>query len=803
MKKKPFLFLILVVPFSATAQWLSVGSVDSVIQRNNEAELWCGRAVVRISTIAEGVVRVRASRNGSFDPDLSVAMVKKERLPVRSEIHDVDDRVTLSSNLVTVVIRKSPLRISFYDSAGVLLNEDEPFNGMGWNNDEVCVWKVMPRDEQYFGLGEKSGSLNRTGKSFTMWNSDIPAYRADTDPLYQTIPFYYGIRDGRTYGIFFDNSYWSFFDFGKQSPARMSFGANGGEINYYFFAGRSPKEIISRFTDLVGRMPLPPKWSLGYQQCRWSYSPESRVRQLAKTFRDKKIPCDMIYLDIDYMEGYRIFTFSQKNFPDPKQMISDLAGMGFKIAVIVDPGIKADSSYHAFQSGAKEDVFLKYPDGKTFIGKVWPGECAFPDFSSGKARRWWGENLHVLTDAGVRGFWNDMNEPSVFDVPTKTVDLDVLHENDGWKTSHARNHNTYGLQMTQATYEGARKLRQEERPFVLTRASYAGGQRYSAAWTGDNVSSWEHLQLAVPMCLGVSISGQPFVGADIGGFIGSPTGELFARWLQLGVFTPLMRSHTVINSPDQEPWSYGEKFEEINRRTIELRYRLLPYIYSVMAEASATGVPAMRPLVFEYPDDPEYVGNGTEFMFGDNVLVAPVLWEGDTVRELRLPAGEWYDYWTSKKFDGQTFVKTSAPVDRIPFFVKAGTALPTQQVVQYADQAPVDPLMLSVFPGPGITSSYYEDDGHSFDYEHGGYFKRTMNVEATKESVTLSVSSAQGSYNPPARSLVVRFVDTPSRPSELRVNGTPVSSWQYDSAARTVTVSVQDERFGMSFKVVR
>lgn len=661
----------------------------------------------------------------------------------------------------------------------------------------------MAPGENYYGLGEKSGSFNRTGKSYTMWNSDIPAYKADTDPLYQTVPFYFGMRKGRAYGVFFDNSYWSSFDFGKLSPQRSSFGATGGEINYYFFDGPSPKEILSQFTDLVGRMPLPPRWSLGYQQCRWSYSPESRVRKLAKTFRDKKIPCDVIYLDIDYMEGYRIFTFSQKNFPDPKEMISDLARDGFKVAVIIDPGIKADTSYHAFQSGTKEDVFLKYPGGKTFIGKVWPGECAFPDFSSEKVRRWWGENLHILTDAGIRGFWNDMNEPSVFDVPTKTVDLDVIHENDGWKTTHARNHNIYGLQMTRGTYEGARKLRPNERPFVLTRASYAGGQRYSAAWTGDNVSSWEHLRLVIPMCLGVSISGQPFIGSDIGGFIGSPSGELFARWLQLGVFTPLMRSHTVINSPDQEPWSFGRKFEKINRSTIELRYRLLPYMYSVMAEASVTGIPAMRPLIIEYPEDPEYARNETEFMFGDNLLIAPVLWQGDTVRELRLPAGEWYDYWTGKKFDGKKHVKVSAPIGRIPIFVKAGTALPTQQVVQYTEQAPVDPLTITVFPGAGLATSYYEDDGLSFDYEREANFKRTMSVETTKELSTLSISAAQGSYDPPTRSLVVCFTGISSKPAEVRLNGTPTSSWKYDRTAKTVTVKLQDSRSEMSFKVVR
>ncbi|MBI3586598.1 MAG: DUF4968 domain-containing protein [Ignavibacteriales bacterium] len=555
-----------------------------------------GKSTLRISLLAPDIVRIRLAPDGAFAPDQSVAIIKRDWQVLKPNVTETPTEIRIASREIAVVVRKSPLRLSFLDREGNVLNKDDAERGMSWDGQAVRVWKNMPLDENYYGFGEKAGSFNRKFKHMSMWNSDIPAYKADTDPLYQSIPFFYGVRKGKAYGIFFDNSYWSSFDMGKEDPERYSFGATGGELNYYFFYGPSPKKILTRYTELVGRMQLPPRWSLGYQQCRWSYYPESRVRKLASDFRSKNIPCDVIYLDIDYMEGYRIFTFSEKNFPQPKQMIADLAKDGFKMAVIVDPGIKADSSYHAFQSGMKRDVFLKYPDGKLFIGKVWPGDCAFPDFSNPVARTWWGANFDVLVDAGVRGFWNDMNEPSVFDVPTKTVDLKVLHNDNGLMTTHAKNHNTYGMQMTQATYEGVRKLQPTERPFVLTRASYAGGQRYSAAWTGDNVASWEHLELALPMLLNLSISGQPFVGSDIGGFIGSPDGELFARWLQLGVFSPLMRSHTVINSADQEPWSYGAKFEAINRKTIELRYQLLPYIYSTMYQASVTGIPAMRPL---------------------------------------------------------------------------------------------------------------------------------------------------------------------------------------------------------------
>ncbi|MBI5464891.1 MAG: hypothetical protein HY966_08075, partial [Ignavibacteriales bacterium] len=369
------------------------------------------------------------------------------------------------------------------------------------------------------------------------------------------------------------------------------------------------------------------------------------------------------------------------------KMVSDLANDGFKTAVIIDPGIKNEPGYWVYDEGAKGDHFNKYPDGKYFIGKVWPGECVFPDFTKKDSREWWGTLYKGLIDDGIKGFWNDMNEPAVFDVPTKTFDLNVMHDDNGLKTDHRKNHNVYGMQMARGTFEGVQKLRPNERPFVLTRASYAGGNRYASAWTGDNISSWEHLEMAVPMCLNLSISGQPFVGTDIGGFIGSPSGELYARWLQLGVFTPLMRTHTEIGSADQEPWSYGKKFESINKKSIQLRYKLLPYIYTQFYNASKTGIPMMRPLGFDYPDDWQASWNGRDFLFGDAFLVAPVLWPDAKKRRLRLPAGDWFDYWTGKQYTGPNDIEVDAPIDRIPLFVKAGAIIPTQQPVQYSDEA--------------------------------------------------------------------------------------------------------------------
>ena len=802
----------LLFPWSASGQWTSLGSVRSARQDgpySAEIVTRSGRTIL-INFLTPDLFRVTIGSSRDL-PSPTPAVVQRTWEGDRIRVKQTSSVVDISGTLMRVSIDKKTSRITVRDSVGSVLVEDHPF-GTQWNKSEFRVYKSMPQDENYYGLGEKSGRFNRKWRTFAMWNTDIPAYGADTDPLYVSVPFFYGIRNGRAYGIYFDNSWWTSFDFGKEAPDRYSFGAQGGPLDYYIFSGPLPRDIAERFADLTGRMRLPPLWSLGFQQCRWSYFPDSRVREIAQTFRAKKIPCDVLYLDIDYMEGYRIFTWSQKNFPDPKGLLTDLAKDGFTVTTIVDPGIKADTAYHAYRSGLARNAFLLRPDGSTYLGKVWPGVCAFPDFSQSDARAWWGEQFQVLTASGVKGFWNDMNEPSVFDVPTKTVDLNVVHRADARRATHAEFHNLYGFQMTQATYEGTRRLLGNQRPFLLTRASFAGGQRYSAKWTGDNTSTWHDLSMALSMCLGISISGQPFVGSDIGGFIGSPDGELFARWMQLGVFTPLMRAHSAWDTPNKEPWEFGESIEHINRATVELRYTFLPYIYTVMAQSAVTGQPAMRPLAFAYPGEPAFAWNESEFLFGDDLLIAPVLAQRQTERTLRLPPGAWYDYWTGKRYDGNSNVTVAAPLERLPLFVRAGAAIPTRQVVQYTSQAPIDPLTLIVFPAASGSSTYYEDDGLSFAYENGVDFRRTLSVSSDSAVTAIRISRASGTYVPPPRSLVLRVVDH-FEPSSVTLLGTSLQrlapaaaggpGWTYDAATRTVLIRTADSGEALDVSIVR
>ncbi|MEX1140358.1 MAG: glycoside hydrolase family 31 protein [Bacteroidota bacterium] len=817
---KRLVFLLLACSSLLSAQWKSIGNLDSISVVENSVLLFSGTARVLIQVLAEDVVQVRLAPSGYFRDHVSPAVINSLDPPQSPKVTQAGDIVEIRTGMGMVVVKKYPLRLQFLTNEGTIIHQDDPAKGMAWDGAEIRVWKAMPFDEQYYGFGEKSGRLNKKWSHMTMWNSDIPGYRADTDPLYESIPFFYAIRNGRTHGIFFDNPYRSSFDMGKASGSLYSFGAAGGELNYYFFFGPTPASVLERFTGLVGRMPLPPLWSLGYQQCRWSYYPESRVREIADNFRKRRIPADVLYLDIHYMDGYRIFTWDKERFPDPGRLVQDLGKQGFKVAVILDPGIKKDPDYHAYQSGLAGDHFLKHADGSVYIGNVWPGPCVFPDFSSTAARSWWGEQLKLLSDIGVRGWWTDMNEPAVFNEPTKTIPLEVLHYDDGRLTPHEKNHNLYGMRMTQATYEGARALLPDERPFVLTRASFAGGHRYSAAWTGDNIASWEHLQMSVPMCLNLSISGQPFVGPDIGGFFGNPSGELFARWLQLGVFMPLMRGHSVIDAGNKEPWEFGRDFERINREAIELRYRLLPYIYNQMRIASKTGIPPLRPLIFQYPEDQEIASREgsiqnapMEFMFGDDILVAPVLWEGENTRSLRLPNGVWFDYWTGARYEGGQNIKVPAPLNRIPFFVRAGAVIPTQPVMQYVGEKAVDPLMFTVYPAAGSLSTYYEDDGTSHDFEKGRYRQRTIRQELTGAGNTVIFSEVEGDFQPVSRNIVVRIVSSREtgtqaikRPTVVRVGpeklkrisppnaGASSRGWWFDESSGMTNIMVKDQK---------
>lgn len=768
----------------AWANWRPAGNVTAEPPAHNQIVFHNAHNIIAVSVLAPGIVRVRMAPTPRFGPDYSWAVIKTGWPGVHPEFSGAGGTRTIRTSKLTVQIQLAPFRIAFYDPAGQLVSKDAEGLSMASDGARVRCWKWMPPDEHYFGLGEKAGPLDKRGHSYVMWNTDAFGWNGSTDPLYEDVPFFLALRNGKSYGIFFDNTYRSTFDFGSERPNVYAFGAAGGELNYYFIAGPAPKDVIKRFTELVGRMPLPPLWSLGYQQSRYSYSPEKKVRFIADNFRIRHIPCDVIYLDIAYMNGYRVFTWNKTRFPDPARMLSDLRREGFRVVTILDPGVKVDPDYWVYRQGIAGNDFVKMPNGKVYEGAVWPGMSAFPDFTSPKVRQWWGGLYRGLVADGVAGFWNDMNEPSIFNVPSKTMPLDAIFYDHGLKSPHAKIHNVYGMLMSEATRDGVLRLRPQERPFVLTRDTYAGGQRYAAVWTGDNSSTWDHLRISITEIMGMGLSGLTFAGADIGGFAESPSPDLYTRWLEAGVFYPMARTHTTLGSREQDPWAYGVRREAINRNSIDLRYRLLPYLYDAFYESSKTGLPVMRALLLDYPDDSTAIAQEEEFLLGDDLLVAPVVKDGEWTWPVYLPKGEWFDFWSDRRYEGPASVTVDAPLDRIPLFVRGGAIIPTRQLVQYTGEAPINPLTFEIYPDGNSTREYYEDDGISFKYRSGDYLLEKISVSAAQAGITVQISARQGTYQPPARSLVLRIHSVHSIPRAVLLDGQPLSKLEAPSSAQ-------------------
>lgn len=581
----------------------------------------------------------------------------------------------------------------------------------------VEIVKQMDGDEKFYGLGDKSGFLNKRDYEYENWNSDIPqAHTESYRALYKSVPFLITLKTAGVYGIFFDNTYKSYINLGKENTAYYYYGADGGNLDYYFISGGHMPQVVEGYTWLTGRTPLPQLWTLGYHQSRWGYESAEDIREVVEHYRKLRIPCDTIHFDIDYMDGYRVFTWNEKDFGAPGAVIREIADSGFKSVCIIDPGVKLDPGYAVYDEGMEQDYFAKTPEGETYVNAVWPGDAVYPDFGNPEVRSWWAKKQSYLTGLGVRGTWNDMNEPASF---RGELPADVVFTDEDKKSSHAAMHNVYGHLMAKATYEGLKQA-DGKRPFVITRACYAGTQKYSTVWTGDNQSLWSHLQMAVPQLCNLGLSGFAFAGTDVGGFGADCTPELLCRWVQVGAFSPLFRNHSSKGSTRQEPWQFDETTIAVNRKFIELRYRLLPYFYDLFHECEKTGLPIMRPLVLHYEDDPETFNLNGEFLVGEKLLVAPVLEQGAVKKLVYLPEGTWYDFETGRPYEGKQYYMVDAPLDVCPMFVKEGGMIPTWELCQYVGEKPYDTLKMLVFPGNG-TYLHYRDNGADFAYRDGAY----------------------------------------------------------------------------------
>ncbi len=749
MMKKLLYSLFFLLSVSAKAQYeLSeqIGNVRGFRPIAGGYEFRITNAYASVTVYKPSVVRVRIARNKPLQ-DESFAIDSLVPLGRFTSFTNNPNSFRLTTDSLKIEITKKPFRVNFFNRFGAVLADDDTTLGVSWFGDRVTCYKHLHKDEKFIGLGEKTGGINRRGQHFVNWNSDVPGYALNADPLYATLPFFIGIHDRLMYGIFFDNSYRSYFNFGGGADEELfSFGADAGEMNYYFIYGNSVADIVENYTALTGRTPMPPVWSLGFQQSRWGYDSQEQMIELANTFRKKKMPADVLVSDIPYMHDYKIFTWNRTGFPDPGAMMKALRELNFEMVTIVDPGISVDTGYSAYREALAGNHIVKYPGGKPYIGHVWPGRCVFPDFLKKSSREWWGQSFKKgYVDIGIKGFWNDMNEPAAWG--REFPNLVEFGEGKERQTLY-RVKNAYGSLMSKATYEGTRSLLGDERPFILTRAAYAGIQKYSAMWTGDNVSSDEHMLLGFRLMNSMGVSGVPFTGMDVGGFMGNPSPELFVRWMSLGLYSPLFRNHTHIGYNYREPWLFGETNTIRVRKILEQRYQLLPYLYSVFYEAHTKGYPINRMLPFYYPLDETTFHQSFEnqFFHGQFILVCPVPSDKDFA-EVYLPGEtDYYRLSDEKPYKGGHKYMVTAPLDDLPVFVKASSIIPMQSVVQNTKEKGDGLLYLHVYEGENPSNfTYYEDDGNTYNYEKRVFYKRQFHY--SPKDKTLTLSPVEGSYS--------------------------------------------------------
>ena len=793
-----------------------LGAAELLDHDGRSLRLRAGSTTVEITALAPDLFRVGAFPEGRPPDYDSEAIARRDWDPVEVSMERSDGILTLSTSEASARVSLDPLRISFTDPSGRAFAADDEELGMGFveqaDADVVAqplgspprLYKRREEGERYFGCGERTSGLEKTGSYQVFWNVDPPTgHTASFNNLYASIPFTLSMANGSAHGLFFDNTHRVEFDLALENEDRAYYGAEGGDVIYYVFAGPTPRDVLDRYTELTGRTPMPPLWSLGNQQCRYSYMDADEVREVARNFRERDIPCDVIYLDIHYMDGYRVFTWDEERFPDPEKLTAELWEQGFRVVTIVDPGVKVDENYPVYVEGRERDLYCKTKDGEEYHNVVWPGMCAFPDFTNSETREWWGDNHRALLDRGIAGIWCDMNEPSLFIPKQATMPGDVVHPGDDDPKFHAQIHNTYGSLMARAAREGLLKLRPNERPFVITRAGYAGLQRHAMQWTGDNSSWWEHLWMSMPQLQNLGLSGVGWAGVDIGGFWGDTNAELLARWAEFGIFQPFCRNHTAIGTRRQEPWTFGEPYESVYRKMIKLRQRLLPYLYSFFEECHRTGAPILRPLLFEYPGDETTYTADDEFLLGDALLVAPITRPGIEHRHVYLPQGTWFHYWTGERFDGPAHVLAHAPLGEPALYVKANTPIPLGPETSHTGERPSDPLTFLIHPAANAGGGelvQYEDAGDGYDYENGEYARRAVSCEESGGRVTVRIGERQGSFAPEREEVRLELRGFAAAPESVEVNGESADS-SYEGG--TVFVPLAETDGALTVEIVR
>lgn len=715
-------------------QRLSPGELISVYSIKSGIQLQFEHSSVGLSFLSKNLVQI-SWEPGKPPPPYSIAKPDWETLQPLITSNNSGQSLICGEFCITI---DNAGGICYQDLNGNLLRRDNPpiREGDRWN-----LSTILTPNEHIYGLGERAASFNLRPGNYCSWNTDAAgSYSHGKDPLYIGTPIYLSLTKDSNYLVFFENSYRSYFQI--DDSLKVSF--SGGMLRYYVIFG-SFEMIYEQLAELVGRPCMPPRWVFGYHQSRWGYQTEVDIREVVKGFEERDLPLNAIHLDIDYMDKFRVFTINSNRFPEMKKLSNDLEAKGIKLVASINPAVKRDRKYKVYTDGLSKDVFCKLPNGRIMNGVSWPGWSVFPDFTKPETRKWWKEQYKDLLSEGISGIWHDMNEPASFAAwGDKTFPMSTSHFMDGQEGDHLEAHNLYGFLMTQAGYEAIQEYSPNKRPWIFSRSGWAGLQRYAWSWTGDIDSTWESLKQTIPTILGLGLSGHTFSGVDIGGFSGNPSAELYLRWFQLAAFLPLFRTHSAVGTEAREPWVYGEPTTSIIRNFLKLRYKLLPYLYTLAWDASQTGISPVRPIFWENPQDENLWDVDDEFLLGSGVLVAPIVHEKEYNRQITLPHGVWYSFWDDQKYIGPTQFEIPLSVETIPLFIKGGTLLPLEENGK---------LYLQVYPDADntIPNHIYFDEGDGYGTWRVDNF-HSMN---TQKSINISWLS-EGEYPFPYPYITIR-----------------------------------------------
>ncbi|MBT2394239.1 glycosyl hydrolase [Streptomyces sp. ISL-1] len=624
------------------------------------------------------------------EPSYALAGAPPEPDPRAALEPDKDGGWRVVSERVTVEISRNGA-VEIRTPGGVVLRRDLPPRWWEPVRGGPARWvqrTEVPADARFFGLGGRARGPRLRGGTYRLWNTDPKgSFSPGDDPLYITMPVQLVVADAGTHLAFHDNSWDGRVTLregeegagsGHDRPGTSEVRMDGGPLRCWVVVG-TPARVLAGWTRLTGAPALPPSWALGPQHARWGFGSEREVRRIVAGYRDRELPLSVVHLDIDHYDAHQVFTVDRERFPDLPGLAKDLREEGVRLVSIVDPAVKAERGNAVYDSGSAAGAFVRDPRGREVRGVVWPGECVYPDFTDPAVRRWWGELYEERLAQGFCGVWHDMNEPVSFaPFGDMTLPRSARHALEGRGGDHREAHNVYGLAMARAGYEGLRRLRPEERPFLFSRSGWAGMQRYGGTWSGDVSTGWPGLRASLSLVLGLGLCGVPYSGPDVGGFDGSPSPELYLRWFQLGAQLPLFRTHAAIDAGRREPWEFGPEVLAHAKAALDERERLRPYFVTLAYLARLTGAPYVRPLWWSCPEDRVLRDCEDAFLLGDALLVAPVLESGTDRRAVRLPRGRWYDTATGQAYDGPGQVLVDAPLSRIPVLARGGAVIPVQ-----------------------------------------------------------------------------------------------------------------------------